>query len=61
MGDGATVHGVSLLAKLLAWIRPVASPDDQEEADRIDFDHESDKTSALAAPPTLQGQKFWEP
>jgi hypothetical protein len=52
---------VSLLAKLLAWIRPVASPDDQEEADRIDFDHESDKTSALAAPPTLQGQKFWEP
>ena len=57
-------QGMSRLTKLFAWIRPAAPAEDQgeaEEADQVDFDHESDKTSALAAPPSLQGQKFWEP
>jgi hypothetical protein len=40
---------------------PVEEKEEKEEADQVEFDHESDKTSALAAPPTLQGQKFWEP
>ena len=52
---------MDLLAKLLTWFRPVASDEDQDEADQLDFDNESTKTSALNAPPTLQGQKFWEP
>ncbi len=52
---------MSILTKLLAWIRPVASDEDQEKADRINFDNESTKTSALDAPPGLQGQKFWDP
>ncbi len=52
---------MDLLAKLLAWLRPVASEEDQEEADRMNFDNESVKTSALDAPPAIQGQKFWDP
>jgi hypothetical protein len=46
---------------LLAWLRPAKSVQDQEKRDQIDFEHESDKTSAFVAPPTLQGQKFWDP
>jgi hypothetical protein len=52
---------MSLYRKLLAWLHPVASDEDQEEADRMNFDNESVKTAALDAPPAIQGQKFWDP
>jgi hypothetical protein len=52
---------MSLYTTLLAWIRPVAPNDDQKKADRMNFDNQSTKTSALDAPPGIQGQKFWDP
>jgi len=52
---------VDLLGRLLSWFRPASPDEEQEEADIIDFDHETDKVSALGAPRGLEGQKFWEP
>jgi hypothetical protein len=56
-----TMYRMGLYAKFLAWLRPAASEEDQDEADQIHFDNESVKTSVLDAPPAIQGQKFWEP
>ena len=55
---------MSIFDKLFGRNRPAAPIGDKaepEEADQVEFDHESDKTSALAAPSTLEGQKFFEP
>ena len=55
---------MSLLKRLFGRNRPAAPVGDQtepEETDQVGFDHESDKTSALAAPSPLEGQKFFEP
>ena len=39
--------------------KPVSSKDVQDDADRRNFDNETVKTSALGAPPMMQGQKPW--
>jgi hypothetical protein len=50
---------MGLLTKILAWLHPASEKEAQDDADRRNFDNETVKTSALGAPPMMQGQKPW--